>query len=107
MITIHKIAFVLFAVLAFTNYTNAQSNQDNTSIQKYQSDTAKVTYKLKAFKQSCCSYLVNFALEEVDGFVRSEANIKKQEITIWYKPEKCTEKELKKAINKTAYKVVE
>lgn len=71
------------------------------------SDTVKKTYKLKEFKQSCCSAIVEYSLKEVKGYIKSEVDMKKQEITVWFDSSKSKEKEIKKAINRTAYKIIE
>lgn len=71
------------------------------------SPLVKKSYHLKGFKQSCCASIVKYSLQEVKGFHKVESNVKMQEITVWYDKEKCTEREIKKAINKTPYKIIE
>lgn len=65
------------------------------------------TYKLKGFNKACCIGIVNYSLKEVDGFLRSEADVKKQEITVWYTEGKCSEKTIKESINKTGYTIID
>ncbi|MCF2876530.1 MULTISPECIES: heavy-metal-associated domain-containing protein [unclassified Tenacibaculum] len=64
------------------------------------------TYTLEGFKQSCCTGIVNYSLKEVNGYIKSEANVKNQQLTVWFDNKKCDERAIKKAINKTPYKIV-
>ncbi len=77
----------------------------STEINKHES--TKKTYKLKGFKQSCCSGIVEYSLKEVDGFIKSESKVKEQKLTVWFDKTKCTEEDIEKAINKTPYKILE
>jgi len=63
-------------------------------------------YKLKGFKQSCCVGIVEYSLKEVKGIIKLKANMKDQELTVWFDITNCKEEEIKKAINKTSYKIV-
>ncbi len=69
-------------------------------------ELTKRTYKLKNFKQSCCYNMVEFILQELEGYEKSEPNMEKQEITVWFNSEITTEKEIIEAINKTGYTVI-
>ena len=66
----------------------------------------KITYQQNGFNQSYSGEIVNYSLKELPGFVKSETNVKNQEITIWYDTGKSKEADIKAAINKTAYKIV-
>ena len=100
----------MYLALALSFNTSAMFFHDaDTTIstsQQEQSNIIKKTYKLKGFKQSCCTGIVNYALKEVDGFIKSEAQVKSQELTVWYDAKKCDESAIKDAINKTPYKIV-
>ena len=65
----------------------------------------KKTFKLKGFNKSCCTGIVKYSLKEINGFIKSEANVKNQELTVWFDKTKSTEEDIKKAINKTPYKI--
>lgn len=98
------LTLALSALLLTSCEGKAQS--ENSKKTEQESNNIKKTYTLKGFKQSCCSGMVNYSLEEVNGFIKSEPNVKKQELTVWYDKTKCTEEEIKKAINKTPYKII-
>ncbi|APD06024.1 hypothetical protein UJ101_00477 [Flavobacteriaceae bacterium UJ101] len=84
--------------------SNAQQTITETSKQQSKNLT-KRTYTLQNFKQSCCSKIVDYSLKEVEGYIKSEANIDHQQITVWYDSSKATEDQIKQAINQTAYKI--
>ena len=94
--------------LGFTSSSTVLTTIGNATpaIQQEQNNIIKKTYKLKGFKQNCCTGIVNYALKEVDGFIKSEAQVKSQELTVWYDSKKCDEAAITEAINKTPYKVI-
>ncbi len=51
--------------------------------------------------------MIEYSLQEVDGFIKQKSNIETQEITIWFDSEKCTEDQIKAANNKTSYTIIE
>jgi len=79
--------------------THEKTEVSNKIVQK--------TYRLKGFKQSCCSGIINFSLEEVEGYIKSEFDLKHQQVTVFYDESKCTEEQIKAAINQTPYKILE
>ncbi len=98
--------FSLFLLLSCEG--KSQENNSNTSVTstKKALSNIKTTYTLKGFKKSCCTGIVNYSLKEVDGFIKSKANVKTHELTVWYDGNKCSETAIKKAINKTPYKII-
>lgn len=102
------LTILLFSFLFLTACeSQGQTSESETKEISVTNQTIQKTYKLKGFKQSCCSGIVDYALKEVDGFIKSKANVKKQELTVWFNASKCSEKDIKHAINKTPYKIVE
>ena len=98
---------VLFSILLLTSCESKAQTKTDLKTETVTSNTIEKTYKLKEFKQSCCSGIVEYSLKEVEGYIKSKANVKNQELTVWFDKTKCTEKDIKKAINKTPYKIVE
>ena len=96
----------VFSLMTLMACAYDSGSSEEIQEQTEQSTTVKKTYKLKKFNQSCCSKLVEYGLEEVDGYIKSEANTDNEEITVWFDISKCTEKEIIKAINSTGYTVV-
>lgn len=82
------------------------SNDSTQAKEVAKTSIEKKTYKLKDFKQSCCIGILNYSLKEVEGYIKSKANVETQELTVWYDYQKCTEEAIIKAINKTRYKVI-
>lgn len=101
--TFCTLSIVFFSTFTFTN---AISNPVNTNVYQQQ-EIIKRTYKLKKFTQSCCARILEYSLKEVEGFIKHESNIKNQEITIWFNSNTCKEQDIKDAINKTSYKIIE
>ena len=95
--------FSLIALISCANET-ISSNKPSSEVQ--QTTKVKRTYKLKKYTQSCCSRLVEYSLKEVDGYIKSESNTAKQEITVWFDTSKCSEKDIIEAINATGYTVI-
>ena len=103
-----SLIIALSAILFISCEGKSQANNNEKTKQEItKSNILKKTYILKEFKQSCCSGIVEYSLKEVSGFIKSEANVKKQELTVWFDSAKSTEENIKKAINKTSYKIVE
>lgn len=101
-------AFIFCALLLTSCEGRSQTKNTVKAVKSKEviaNKSTKVTYKLKGFKQSCCTGIVKFSLKEVGGFIKSEANIKNQELTVWFDKTKSTEEDIKKAINKTPYKI--
>ena len=103
IITTLIIAFILNSTLQAQNQNNDSSKIEHQE----QAQIIKKTYTLKGFKQSCCTRIVDYALKEVKGYLRSEANVKTQELTVWFNTNLSKEADIKNAINKTAYKIIE
>lgn len=99
---------LLFALVINSCDTNSQNLDKTNETQLNQRvNSIQKTYKLEKFTKSCCSGIVEYALKEVKGYIKSEANVTKQELTVWYNPTKCSEKDIIAAINLTSYKVIE
>ncbi len=98
---------VLLSFLALTSCESKGQTKVDSKTESIVSNTIEKTYKLKEFKQSCCTGIVEYSLKEVAGYIKSKANVKNQELTVWFAKTKCTEKDIKRAINKTPYKIVE
>lgn len=109
MKTIKITTFITFCFLLLSfNLSNSQSKPTIKASQKTENVEANIikkTYTLKGFKQSCCTGIVEYSLKEVEGYIKSEANVKQRELTVWFDASICTEAAIKKAINKTAYKI--
>lgn len=104
--TIVYITFLSFFLLgSCQSQTQKKESKKETEEKIEVSTSIEKTYKLTGFKQSCCTGIVNYSLQEVDGFIKSKADVKNQRLTIWFNPKKCTETDIKKAINKTPYKI--
>ena len=100
------LSFMLLGLGGFANgqiccskTAGKQNTQTSTSHEK------KRVYTLKAFKQSCCVNIVEYSLREQEGFLRLEADVKKQELTVWFDPDKSKEEAIRKAINQTGYTI--
>jgi len=99
--------FCLFLISSCetTNRENKKITQPvskEMSTNKYQ----VTTYKLDGFNLTCCKNIIDYSLNEVPGFIKSVADIKNMELTVWYSNDKGTEQEIQKAIDKTPYKIV-
>ncbi len=105
-----RISKLLFTCLTFitilscTDNSNAANNYITTNIQK---EVHKVSYTLKKYTQNCCTKMVEYNLKEVEGYIKSESNIEKQAITVWFDTDKCTEADIKFAINRSGYSIIE
>lgn len=99
------INLILFGILSIISFELKSQTNTKFKTEIVTNNTIKKTYKLKDFKQSCCIGIVEYSLKEVTGFIKSEANVKSQEISVWFDKTKCTEKDIKEAINKTPYKI--
>ena len=106
----------IIRVLLFTSITTLsynsqadipvkQSTSFNTIDQE--ENIIKRTYKLKKFTQSCCAKMIEYSLNEVNGFIKQESDIKHQQITVWFNTKLCSEEDIKNAINKTTYTIIE
>ena len=93
-------------IISCSNGIGLKKNRESTLIEQTQSTTVKKTYKLKNYTKSCCSGMVEYALKEVDGYIKSTSNAKKQEITVWFNSKKCSESKIKKTINSTGYTII-
>lgn len=100
------IYIALFSIIGFTACQSQTTKKENTKTENTTINISK-TYTLKGFNKSCCVGIVNYALKEVDGFAKAETNVAKQQITVWFNSEKTNEANIKKVINKTAYKIIE
>lgn len=98
---------IAFSILLFTSFDVQSQTNTETKTEIITNNTVQKTYKLKGFKQSCCTGIVEYSLKEVTGYIKSESDVKNQELTVWFDKTKCTEKDIKKAINKTPYKIIE
>lgn len=99
---------ILLSCLAINLLTSCESNTNSnkkeitvTTINKTQR-----TYKLKKFNSSCCIGIVKYSLDEVNGFMMMQPNIKNSEITVWFDENKTSEETIISAINTTPYKVI-
>jgi copper chaperone CopZ len=102
-----KTLFTALLSIILITVSCAQDNQKTKTEGQFQTSIVQKSYRLKGFKQSCCFGIVEYALKEVKGYQKSEANVKKQELTVWFDSKRCSEVEIKNAINQTAYKIVE
>lgn len=106
--TINYAVLISFTHLSIQTVSASIEPKSNQVISTQQQETlVKHTYKLKKFTQSCCAIMIEYSLKEVDGFIKQESNIENQELTVWFDPEKCTEEQIKEAINKTSYRIIE
>ncbi|CAM1343668.1 hypothetical protein [Tenacibaculum amylolyticum] len=105
------ITLAVFGVLLLTSCEGRSQAKKETTIKKETSATSNALvqkqYKLSGFKQSCCTGIVEYSLKETKGYVKSKADVSKQLLTVWYDKNKCNESAIKKAINKTPYKIIE
>jgi copper chaperone CopZ len=105
-----KITLIAFSILLLTSCEGKSqtktSSKTASKTEVVKSNTTQKKYELKGFKQSCCTGIVEYSLKEVPGFIKSEADVKNQELTVWFDKTICTEEDIKKAINKTPYKIV-
>ena len=79
--------------------SNAASKETNSSL------IVKKIYHLHGFNQSCCVGIVNYSLKEINGYIKSKANVQKQELAVWYNSLQCKEAVIQEAINKTGYTI--
>lgn len=101
------LGFGTLLIISCADGTDLKKDSESATTEKSQSTTVKKTYKLKNYSKSCCTGLVEYALKEVNGFIKSSSNTKKQEITVWFNSKKCSESKIKKAINATGYTIVD
>ncbi|WP_196890836.1 heavy-metal-associated domain-containing protein [Aureivirga marina] len=101
-----NILFLILISLSVSCQTSETTKKKQTKVEKTENQIIQKTYTLKNFNKSCCIGIVAYSLKKVDGFKKSEANTKKQQITVWYEKQRCNETEIKNAINKTPYKIV-
>lgn len=104
-----RISLTILTCLTFLSISAYCSpiNKLQTTEFKQDKSIIKRTYKLKKFTQSCCVMMIEYSLKEVSGFIKQESDIKHQEITVWFDSEKCQEQDIKDAINKTSYTIIE
>lgn len=100
------LTFIAFSILLLSS-CEENNPQKATTIKISQENTIKKTYKLKGFKQSCCTAIVEYSLKEVDGYVKSKPNVQNQELTVWFKKNTLIKEKIEKAINKTPYKIID
>ena len=81
--------------------------KNNASVNIEQENIIQRTYKLHKFTQTCCARIIEYSLKEVEGFIKHESDVKKQEITVWFNSSLCSEQDIKDAINKTSYRIIE
>ncbi|WP_040280028.1 heavy-metal-associated domain-containing protein [Psychroserpens damuponensis] len=100
-------SLILFSSLLLTTCVGISQTKTDSEVktETNQNKTIKKTYQLKRFKQSCCTGIVEFSLKKVKGYISSKANVKNQQLTVWFDSSKTTEKQIKEAINKTPYKI--
>ena len=101
---------ILFAVLTQQPnpvFATVQTKTSYSFINEQEEHIVKRTYKLEKFTQSCCAMMIEYSLKEVNGFVKQKSNIKTQEITVWFNTDLCSEQQIKEAINKTTYRIIE
>lgn len=101
------ISMAFLSMILFTMGATVWANQNNEVSLSEKKELTKRTYKLKDFKKSCCYNMVEFILQELEGYEKSEPNIEKQEITVWFNAEITAEEEVIAAINKTGYTVIQ
>ncbi|MCC4227140.1 heavy-metal-associated domain-containing protein [Zunongwangia profunda] len=108
MKTLYKFLVIAFlSSLALScNEKQKKTYKQNINESKVAVDTVKKTYQLKKFNQSCCKNIVEFSLKrKVEGFIKSESDTEKGQVTVWFDNQKNTEKDIEEAINKTPYKI--
>lgn len=104
IVTIAIFSFLLLVSCEGKSQTKVDSTTKKEAIKNKITES---TYKLEGFTKSCCSGIVEYALKEVDGYVKSKANVKNKELTVWFDNTKTSEYVIKQAINRTAYKIIE
>ncbi|UTW66531.1 heavy-metal-associated domain-containing protein [bacterium SCSIO 12643] len=100
MKNLKTIAFMATAMWCIFPEIGMSQTQEKTEVSN---KIVQKTYRLQGFKQSCCSGIINFSLEEVEGYIK----LKHQQVTVFYDESKCTEEQIKAAINQTPYKILE
>ena len=65
-----------------------------------------VVLKLKGFTSECCVGLVAYTLNNLEGVEKHEANVKKQEMKVWFDRNIISQEGIINEINKTHYKVI-
>lgn len=67
---------------------------------------SKKTFRLQGYTKSCCTSIVNYALKEVPGFIKSTSQTDTGEITVWFDRNHTKEANIIRAINQTPYRVL-
>jgi len=97
-------ALLIIVQLGLIIPLNACTKQENTTEQI--ANASQVILKLDQFKSECCVGLVAYTLREVEGVRKYEANVKNQEMRVWYDPSEVSLQEIIDAVNQTPYKVL-
>ncbi|RAJ82308.1 copper chaperone CopZ [Chitinophaga dinghuensis] len=97
------IIIITLLILVLPYYGQAQT-KTRASAAKPQIKQAE--YYVEKLTQGCCVGIVEYSLKKVDGYLRSEADVAKRQLVVWYDANKTSEGKIQEAIDKTPYKAV-
>ncbi|APA66041.1 mercuric transport protein MerTP [Maribacter sp. 1_2014MBL_MicDiv] len=100
----------LFAglMLAFPYYTQIfYPNINKEVVYVSETNVSKVEYKIKGMTCTGCEVHIESEVNELNGIIEVNANHEKANTIVKYDKTKVTTKEIKDAIGKTGYKIIE
>ncbi|WP_286812529.1 MULTISPECIES: mercuric transport protein MerTP [unclassified Maribacter] len=100
----------LFAglMLAFPYYTQIfYPNTNKEVVYVSETNVSKVEYKIKGMTCTGCEVHIESEVNELNGIIEVKANHEKANTIVKYDKTKVTTKEIKDAIGKTGYKIIE
>ena len=100
----------LFAglMLAFPYYTQIfYPNINKEVVYVSETNVSKVEYKIKGMTCTGCEVHIESEVNELNGIIEVKANHEKANTIVKYDKTKVTTKEIKDAIGKTGYKIIE
>lgn len=62
------------------------------------------TFAIPELKSECCTGAVQFALKDVPGLERAEADIRMHQLSVWFDSKKTDTEMILKALNDSPYK---
>ena len=99
-----KSILIVIVSLNVVSMVGACSTND-TTLQRPMGEKSIVLH-LKGYSSECCVGLVAYTLNEMEGVIKHESNVKAQQVEIWYDTDVTSESEIVAALNKTPYKVL-
>ena len=100
----------LFAglMLAFPYYTQIfYPNTNKEEVYVSETNVSKVEYKIKGMTCTGCEVHIESEVNKLNGIIEVNANHEKANTIVKYDKTKVTTKEIKDAIGKTGYKIIE